>query len=225
MTAIREALGEASSIVNVGAGTGSYEPAAANVVAVEPSEVMIRQRASDAAPLVRAVAEQLPFANGTFHAALAVLTVHHWSDVALGLRELRRVAHRQVVLAFDAEEHARFWLLRDYLPEVARSIVRRTPTLADLSAVLAPNQVRRLPVPRDMVDGVLAANWARPSAYLEPRIRRAASGLAEADPGLVEARVAQLRRDLQDGTWAERNASLDHLAEYDAGYYLLIAEP
>ena len=128
---IAEALGDARSVVNVGAGTGAYEPRDRDVVAVEPSSVMLRQRPPDAAPAVQGSAEEIPFADGAFDAALAVLTMHHWSDWRAGVDEMRRVARRRIVmLTFDPDYISRYWLVRDYLPEIAVQDEKRFPPLA-----------------------------------------------------------------------------------------------
>jgi SAM-dependent methyltransferase len=223
MTAIRHALGAARTVVNVGAGTGSYEPADRRVVAVEPSAVMISQRPHGAAPVVRGVAEALPFRSGAFDAALAVLTVHHWPDPGAGLRELKRVAATQVVLTFTATGHAGFWLVEDYLPHLAEELHRTTPTLELLEAALGPVDVIPVPVPADCADGVLAAHWARPHAYLDPVVQANASSLATCDPRTLRTAMERLRRDLADGTWHARHRGLLERTEYDAGYRLVVA--
>lgn len=223
MAAIAEALGDARTVLNVGAGTGNYEPSGRAVVAIEPSSVMLAQRPQTAAPVVQATAEALPVRDGAFDAALAVLTLHHWTDVERGLAELRRVARRQVVLLFEPGGNADFWLVRDYLPsivEVDRGWAVSTSALRDH---LGPIDVRPLAVPRDMQDGVLAAHWARPEAYLDPHVRARASAFAKLDPSLVADAVDALRNDLADGTWARRNAELADLDALEAGYRLVVA--
>jgi SAM-dependent methyltransferase len=223
MGAVLGALGAATGVVNVGAGTGSYEPDDRWVVAVEPSVVMISQRPHDAAPVVRGVAEALPFRAGAFDAALAVLTVHHWPDPVAGLHELSRVAATQVVLTFTAEGHAGFWLVEDYLPHLAEEFHRTTPTLELLESVLGPVDVIPVLVPADFADGVLAAHWARPHAYLHPLVQGSASSLATCDPRTLRTAMGRLRRDLADGTWHARHGDLLEHAEYDAGYRLVVA--
>jgi SAM-dependent methyltransferase len=223
MDALEDALGDARTVVNVGAGTGSYESPHRRVIAVEPSTTMIAQRPPGAAPVVRGVAEVLPFAHAAFDAATAVLTIHHWRDFEAGLAEMRRVAGRQLVLTFDPYALDRLWLLRDYLPQIAAVEATRHPSTDRVVAALGEAEVRPLPVPRDMTDGVLAAFWARPAAYLDPRVRARMSSFALAEPTLVEAAVARLRGDLDDGTWARRNTDLFDHDTFDAGYRLLIA--
>jgi SAM-dependent methyltransferase len=223
MGALEDALGDARTVVNVGAGTGSYESLHRQVVAVEPSVTMISQRPPGAAPVVQGVAEDLPFADATFDAATGVLTIHHWHDLEAGLAELRRVAGRQVLLTFDPHALDRLWLVRDYLPQIATVDAQRLPGTDRVVAALGEVEVRSLPVPRDMVDGMLAAFWARPEAYLDPQVRAGMSIFALMDPVVVDAALARLRADLADGTWARRNAELFDLDTLDAGYQLLVA--
>lgn len=220
---IHSAMVGGNSVLNVGAGSGSYEPVDKMVVALEPSEVMIGQRSPDAAPVVRGRAELLPFADRVFDAALAVLTVHHWVDPEAGLAEMRRVAARQVVVTWDPGVFAsEFWLIRDYLPEAAH----REQGLATLSTVLhflGNATSTPLPVPFDCTDGFFAAYWRRPQAYLEERIRNAISGLALLDQGVVQSAMRRLASDLDDGTWYERYSQLTGLEQLDLGYRLVIA--
>ncbi len=223
--AILEALGDAASVVNLGAGAGSYEPADRPVVAVEPSFGMIGQRAAGSAPVVGAVVERLPFRDGAFDAALAVLTVHHWADRAAGLREMRRVARRRaVVLTWDPAHGDGFWLTAEYLPEILRLDRPRFPPLDDLARALGPSVVRPLAIPHDCADGFLGAFWRRPHAYLDPRVRQAMSGFAQLDPSLVDQRIAALADDLGSGRWRERHAALLGRTELDLGYRLVVAE-
>ena len=227
--AVLEALGDANSIINVGAGTGSYEPVG-RVVAVEPSMAMIQQRGQrekasvQGNVVVRGRAESLPFPDNSFDAALAVLTIHHWTDMEAGLSELRRVANRQVILTFNPLGHQRFWLCRDYLPDMGAGPLNVDLSIERIGAVLSIKHVIPLFVPRDMIDGVLAAHWCRPEAYLDPQVRANASGLAQKDQQTVDEAIEHLRSDLANGTWARRNNELATLTEFDAGYQLLIAE-
>ncbi len=219
-------LAGARRIVNIGAGTGSYEPLAdmAEVIAIEPSPVMVAQRSPRCAPAIRASASALPLADRSVDACLAVLTVHHWGDWAAGLSELRRVARRRVILAIDHEIHASFWLLRDYLPEVAASTARLTPGIEEIAQHLPRTSLHLLPLPTDMVDGVLGAYWQRPQAYLDPTVRANCSGIALADQALVECGVARLADDLRDGTWERRYGELRQRDHLDVGYRLLISD-
>lgn len=208
--------------MNVGAGAGSYEPADRAVAAVEPSAEMVRQRAPDAAPVVRASAERLPFADGTFDAALAVLTIHHWPDWRAGLAEMRRVARGRVVILTWDPEHPGFWLVQDYFPEIMEVDQTIFPRLTQIEEVLGALEVRPVPVPADCADGFLGAYWRRPEAYLDAGPRGAISAFAKLqDP---RAGLDRLRADLADGTWARRNEGLLGLAELDIGYQLVVAD-
>ena len=208
-------------MVNVGAGAGSYEPATTRA-ALEPSLVMVRQRAPDSAPVVCGVAEELPFRDAHFDAGLAVLTVHHWSDPRRGLAELRRVAKRQAVVTWDPEVFSRgLWLVRDYLPE----LVDRERDLATLPTVLdglGSCRIESLPVPADCADGFLGAYWRRPEAYLDPALRAGTSGFALLDPVLVETAMDRLEDDLESGRWAARHGDLLERDEIDLGYRLVV---
>ena len=212
------ALGPSASLLNLGAGTGNYEPEDRQVVAVEPSREMIRQRPTGAAPAVQAVAAHLPFADEAFEAALAVLTVHHWPDPAAGLRELRRVTRgRIVILTFDPR--ARPWLT-DYLPELAALDEAQMPAITDYTAALGPVHLEPLEIPHDCVDGFLHAYWRRPEAYLDPRLRSGSSSFRVlADP---QAGLDRLRADLETGDWDRRYGGLRRINAYDAGYRLVI---
>ncbi|MFD6418099.1 MerR family transcriptional regulator [Streptomyces sp. NPDC060194] len=219
-----DALGDARTVLNVGAGTGSYEPADREVTAVEPSAVMRALRPADAAPCVAATAEQLPFADGSFDAAMAFSTLHHWSDPVAGLREMRRVARRVVVFTHDASAagwHRRFWLTRDYLPEVARLVADRPPVTELARAVGA--RLEPVLIPWDCADGFLEAYWRRPEAYLEEHVRRAVSMWTRVGPAAERRAVDGLREDLDSGRWAERNADLADLDAAELGLRLLVA--
>ena len=218
---LHQALGDARTVVNVGAGSGSYEPANRHVVAVEPSEVMIKQRPRDAAPVVRAVAEALPFENDQFDAALAVLTVHHWTDSKRGLAELRRVARRQVIFTWDPTLLARFWFTRDYLPE-AVALDAGFTTLQATVALLGAATVEPVPVPHNCHDGFFAAYWRRPEAYLDPDVRAGISGFGILDKSVVEHALELLADDLESGEWYRRNEQLLELDELDLGYRLVV---
>jgi SAM-dependent methyltransferase len=218
------ALGDARTILNVGAGTGSYEPSDRDLTAVEPSAVMRAQRPVGAARCVAAVAERLPFEDRSFDAAMAVSTIHHWQDPVAGLRELRRVARRLVVLAFDASDtgwRGRFWLTRDYLPEVADLLVG-FPSLSDLAGAIGAG-VEPVPIPWDCADGFFEAHWRRPEAYLDERVRRGVSVWTRVGPDVEQRAVRALGGDLASGRWAERNRELLELDAADLGLRLLVA--
>ncbi len=218
------ALGDARTVLNVGAGTGSYEPPDRDVIAVEPSAVMRAQRPQAAAPSVAAAAERLPFGDQAFDAAMAVSTVHHWRDPVAGLREMRRVARRVVVLTYDASDtgwRQRFWLTRDYLPEFAGAVTG-LPPLAEMATSIGA-RVEPVPIPWDCADGFFEAYWRRPEAYLDERVRRAVSVWTRVGPQAEQRAVHGLRDDLNSGRWAERNRDLAHLDAAELGLRLLVA--
>src|SRR5712691_1567668 len=223
--AIRAALGEVHTVLNVGAGTGSYEPTDLQVVAVEPSLAMVHQRPAGTAPVIQAVAEHLPWPDTAFDATLAILTVHHWSDRAAGLAELRRVArHCVVLLTWDPACRDLFWLTTQYMPEIVDFDVPRFPSMAELSRCLGRIDVRPLPIPHDCQDGFLGAFWRRPEAYLDPHIRRAMSGFTQLAPQVVQAGLAQLAADLRSGRWDAEFGWLRRQESLDLGYRLIIAQ-
>lgn len=219
---IHAALGDARTVVNVGAGAGSYEPCNREVVAVEPSAVMRAQRPPGAAPTIAAAAEALPFADGSFDAAMAVLTDHHWSDRFAGLREMRRVTRRVAVLfQWDPATVRDFWLTRDYLPSFAAA---PAAPFARIAETLGATRTEIVPIPHDCTDGFLAAYWRRPEAYFDPQVRACISVFALLDPGAVAAGLARLRDDLDTGAWHAHNADLLECDAIDLGYRLIIAE-
>lgn len=219
--AIERALRGSSTVLNVGAGTGSYEPSALNVVAVEPSTVMIAQRPPGSAPCVQGRAESLPFLDGSFDAAMAILTTHHWTDAAAGLREMARVSGSQVVMTWDKRSWDTLWLVRDYFPQI-RDLEADLAALDEVLDVWPGAEVDVVPVPSDCIDGFLAAYWQRPDAYLDPAVRSGISSFSRLAPDVVEAGLAQLAEDLATGRWAERNGDLLHRAELDCGYRLVV---
>lgn len=216
------ALGDARTVLNVGAGTGSYEPSDREVTAVEPSAVMRAQRHAGAARCVAATAESLPFEDQSFDAAMAFATVHHWQDPIAGLREMRRVARRVVVFTCDTDDRSwrrRFWLTRDYLPEVAASRVGLATELARaIGARMEP-----VLIPWDCADGFFEAYWRRPEAYLDENVRRGISVWATVGREAEQRAVRSLRDDLATGRWAERNSDLLDLEAAELGLRLLIA--
>ncbi len=215
------ALGDARTVVNVGAGAGSYEPPDRDVTAVEPSAVMIAQRPAGAAPALQATAEALPFADASFDAAMAVLTLHHWDDWRAGCAELRRVAReRVVVLSWDPTYRRRMWLGPEYFDDLVDPDVERFPSLAEQAAALDA-EVEVVPVPWDCRDGFHGAFWRRPEAYLDPAVRAGISSLAKREAELAGG-LARLRADLDSGAWARRHADLLAREELDLGYRLLV---
>jgi SAM-dependent methyltransferase len=220
---IWDALGDARTVLNVGAGTGSYEPPDRRVLAVEPSALMRAQRRPDAAPCLGGAAEHLPFADHSFDAAMAVCTVHHWQDPVAGLREMRRVARRVVVFLFDTSDPGQFWLTRDYLPEFAD--LRGSRVLASLPGLAGAigGRIEPVPVPWDCADGFFEAYWRRPEAYLDEGVRRGTSVWDAVGPDAEARAVRSLRADLASGRWADRNRDIVGLDSAVLGARLLIA--
>ncbi|MGH9229188.1 MAG: class I SAM-dependent methyltransferase [Acidimicrobiales bacterium] len=222
---IHRALGGASTVVNVGAGAGSHEPADRLVVAVEPSAEMIGQRSRTAASALHATAEALPFADRTFEAAMALLTVHHWSDPMAGLAEMRRVtAGPIVVFTFEHEVHSEQWIVTDFLPSMAE-LDTGMPSPAMIADALGGGFVQVLPVPHDCTDGFCHAWWRRPEAYLAPAVRASISGIARLPTRVVEDAMARLADDLATGAWHQAHSAPFEVGEIDAGYRLVVATP
>ena len=220
-SAILDALGDADSVVNVGAGAGAYEPVDRSLVAVEPSWEMIEQRPGKAAPVVQASAEALPFPVGTFDAGMAVLTLHHWADWRSGLAEMKRVARRLVIFMIDPRAGT-FWLTESYFPEIIELDRVRCPSVGEVAEYLGDCDVHHVAIPHDCVDGFLAAFWRRPEVYLDARVRAGMSGFALLDQAVVARGVAQLRSDLESGAWERRFGHLKSLDALDVCYRLLV---
>jgi SAM-dependent methyltransferase len=217
---IARALGRARTVLNVGAGAGSYEPEDRQVTALDPSAAMIRQRPAGAGPAIRGRAEALPFAGNAFDAVMAVLTVHHWADVAAGLREMRRVARDRVVILTHDPAFRGFWLT-DYIPELVALDAGQMPAMTTYADALGPVDILPVPVPQDCVDGFLCAYWRRPAAYLDPAIRAAMSSFWKI--GDVTPALERLKRDLDGGAWAARYGHLMEREALDCGYRLVVS--
>lgn len=223
--AIDAALGDATSVVNIGAGAGSYEPHNRRVLAVEPSEVMIRQRPADAAPCHQGSAEAVPLEDASVDAAMTILSLHHWADPERGLAEMARVARKRAVLLTWVPDGPPFWLTRDYFPELAAKGWESFPSSSDLLALLertiGPTHMEPMLIPHDCVDGFVGAYWRRPESYLSAELRSAMSPFHGIG---VEHGFERLRADLETGAWAERNGDLLELDALDVGYRLLRCE-
>lgn len=217
---ILDALGPAPTILNVGAGTGSYEPAGRQVTAIEPSAEMIRQRGPLAAPAIQGRAEELPFADDSFDASMAILTVHHWKDKAKGLQEMRRVTRGCIVILTFDPVHRGCWLT-DYIPQLIALDEAQMPPLSHYAKWLGAVEISPVPIPKDCTDGFLYAYWRRPEAYLDPRIRQGSSSFWALED--VEQGLASLARDLESGSWEQRYRDLLDLDELDAGYRLVVS--
>jgi hypothetical protein len=223
---VHAALGDARSVINVGAGAGSYEPADRYVVAIEPSAAMRAQRPPASVPALDAVAEQLPFDDNAFEAGMAMVTVHQWTDTEHGLAELRRVTSGPVlVLTFDGDALDRYWLA-EYAPELIAAERRRYPAIATIAAAIgATGQVTEIPIPIDCVDGFTEAFYARPEQFLDPEVRAAQSAWGFVEPETIERRVTRLREDLLSGAWDDRHGHLRTQPQFIGSLRLVVGQP
>jgi len=223
--AIREALGDARIVLNIGAGAGSYEPTDREVIAVEPSPAMIAQRPADAAPAIQGVAEAIPLKDQSVDATMGIFTMQHWDDVDRGLTEVLRVTRKRIVfLTLDLDVTAHMWLCRDYLPEIIEHDRKAFPTITHLQTVLPNVDVETVPVPADCTDGFCVALWSRPEAHLDPHVRRASSTWHRLSPAVIETGLDRLRQDLDSGEWDRRFGHLRTLGTLDIGLRLVKAE-
>ena len=224
--AIGIALGDARTVLSVGAGTGSYEPIDRLVTAVEPSAAMRTQRPAHLPVAIDAVAGNMPFSDGAFDAGMATFTVHQWPDLGGGLAEMRRVTRGPVViLTCDPTELDRFWLA-GYVPEVIATEARRYPTLDRITAALGGTcDIRPVPIPLGCRDGFGEAYYGRPERLLEPGVRRAMSARSFVDPTVVEQGMARLRADLASGTWDAANGHLRTQPTFDGSLRLVVGQP
>jgi len=218
---IASSLGDAETVVNVGAGAGSYEPVGRSVASVEPSAVMLAQHPGQRR--VRAAAEALPFRSDTFDAAMAVMTVHHWPDLRGGLAELRRVASRQLVFTWDPGWERVLWVVEEYVPEIGQLEQSRFAPLDQTVEIMGAHTVVPFAIPWDFTDGYQPAFWRRPEAYLDRAVLAASSTFACLPASVVEPAMHRLRRDLDSGTWHDRHQDLLQAEAVDYGYRLLIA--
>ena len=223
--AIDDALGSARSVLNVGAGTGSYEPRGRHVVAIEPSDVMTAQRPAIRVPAIKASAGSIPLRDGSVDAAMAILSVHHWDEEReRGVREMRRVARGQVILlTYDASVSARMWLAGEYFPEVAERDKCIFPTMCQLKAWLGGDvRIDAIPLSRDTPDWMLGSFWAHPERVLDAQARAATSGFSCMDDSVVDRVVGAVARDLENGSWDSRYGHLRDLAAFDVGLRLVV---
>jgi SAM-dependent methyltransferase len=218
---IHRAIGDAETVVNVGAGAGSYEPQGRTVVAVEPSSVMLAQHRGPRR--VQAVAEHLPFDDAAFDVAMAVMTVHHWNDLDRGLAELRRVSRRQVVFTWDPEHRPRLWIVADYVPAIGAMEGARFASVPHIVSELGAHTVSTFEIPHDFTDGFQAAFWRRPEMYLDPAVRSASSTFASLPPDAVEPGIERLRVDLASGHWNRTYGDLLSKERIDYGYRLIVS--
>lgn len=221
---ISRALGNAETVVNVGAGTGSYEPSDRRMLAVEPSGTMLAQRPSGSAPVVQAVAGALPFMDDSFDAAMSVLSTHHWTNLSKGIAEMRRVSRdRAVVFTYDVECIDDFWVCR-YFPFIPQLDKSRFVSIGQIAEWLGGASVQPVPIPADCIDGMLAAFWRRPEAYLDAGVRAGISSFAVMPAALLDEGLKHLEEDLTSGAWFRRYGNLMQLDDLDCGYRLLIAD-
>ncbi len=220
-SALHAELSGADSLLNIGAGTGSYEPEGFSVVALEPSAEMISQRAAGACPVVRGCAEQLPFPDKHFSHVMTVLSIHHWQDRACAFAEIKRVARQGFVALTWDPACVPFWLTRDYFPEFFERDVHNFPAIEEFRAHFHDVQMLPVPIPHDCRDGFLAAYWRRPEAYLDPDVRHSISSFAKLHAS--EPRLERLKEDIESGAWAKRNADILNQTSIDAGYRLVVA--
>jgi SAM-dependent methyltransferase len=224
---IHDALGGARTVVNVGAGAGSYEPRDRHVIAIEPSDVMAAQRPRELAPAIRASAGVIPLRDDAVDAAMALVTIHHWdAEREAGVRELRRVARGPVVIVtYDPRVSGEMWLM-EYVPEVAALDSAIFPWPETVAEWLGGDvRVEPLPVPSDCADWMLGSFWAHPERVLDPVARANTSGFARMEPAVVDRVVAAVERDLDSGVWDARWGWLRDLGEFDAGLRLIVGHP
>jgi SAM-dependent methyltransferase len=223
--AIWRALGDAQSVLNIGAGAGSYEPTDREVIAVEPSPVMIAQRPADAALAIQGTAESIPLEDKRVDATMGVFTMQHWDDVDRGIAEVLRVTRKRIVfLTLDLDVTAQMWLCRDYLPEIIEHDRTAFPTITHLQTALPNAQVETVPVPADCTDGFLVALWSRPEAHLDANVRRASSTWHRLPPAVIEIGLDRLRQDLDSGAWDDRYGQLRTQVTLDIGLRIVKAE-
>lgn len=224
MALIESALGRSDSVVNVGAGTGSYETSKRTTLAVEPSWVMIAQRSAASAPVVCASAGWLPLRRNAVGSALAVLSIHHWDDqLEVGIHEMRRVARGPVVIVtFDPLVSSQMWLMRDYMPEAGELDRATFPSLQELAELLGGAEVSSVMNRRDTPDWTLGSFWAHPERVLDPLARAGTSGFSRMPGAVVNRVVRAVEADLESGLWDSRNGHLRHLSEFDVGMRLVV---
>lgn len=212
-------------LVNVGAGTGSYEHGHSTVIAVDPSSAMLDQRTPGSARAIQGRAEELPLRDASAGAAMTILSLHHWTDWRRGIAEMKRVAPKlQLVVTFEPEIHNRFWLVEEYMPAMAYLPTNNPPTVAEIAEELGPTTVEPLPVPADCVDGVLPAFWSRPHAYLDPQVHSFSSSFSLLSPRVIEDGTDRLKADLDSGAWHRRHRALMDQQTLDCGFRLIISQ-
>jgi SAM-dependent methyltransferase len=212
----------AARIVNIGAGTGSYEPENVELVAVEPSSKMISQRKIGSHSVEKAFAEKLPFENNSFTHAMTVLSMHHWENRELAFSEINRVVTEKFVAITWDSNSAPFWLTRDYFPEIYEMDKCIFPDLDELNEHFDEVKMSPLQIPSDCKDGFLAAFWKRPEAYLSSKVRQSISSFSKLK-NLSEG-LQKLEDDLASGVWAKKNHAILNSSSLDVGYRVISAK-
>jgi hypothetical protein len=222
---IRAQIVDLETLLNVGAGAGSYEPEDKVLIALDASWKMISQRRAGSAPCVCGSAEHLPFQDKSFDGGLALLTLHHWQNIELGLSELMRVATKRVVLhTWDPAAADNYWLIKDYIPELFSFDAARFPGIDELVAKFRSTRIIEVPIPHDCTDGFLGAYWRRPEAYLDDRVKCGISSFQQISQISLAKGLDRLRADLESGYWRQRYADLLDKESIDLGYRLIVAE-
>lgn len=222
--AVLAALGDADTVLNVGAGAGSYEPADREVTAVEPSASMRAQRPPHLARAIDATADNLPFPDDCFGASMASVTIHQWPDLDRGLKEMRRVTRGPVVILTFEPVPPQHWWLMDYVPELFEVEADRMPSIETIASSLGGSvEVQPVLVPADCIDGFGQAFFARPERVLDPEVRKAMSAWSFLPNHIVDRAVSTLAADLESGTWDDNYGSFRELSEFDGGLRLVVA--
>lgn len=224
--AIAVALGGASTVLNVGAGAGSYEPVDREVTAVEPSPAMRAQRPPHLVEAIEGTAESLPFPDAAFDAAMTTFSVHQWKDLAAGLAQMRRVATGPVlVMTCDPDLLDRFWL-NEYAPEVIATEARRYPSPREIAELLGGRtSIATLPIPLGCVDGFGEAYYGRPERLLDPAARKANSAWSFVDGGVHARFEKELSADLASGQWDRRHGHLRDAPHFEGSLVLIRSVP
>ena len=211
----------AQRVLNVGAGMGSYEPEGCEVIAIEPSYEMISKRKRTKAILVQGFAQDLPFRDNVFDISMGILTMHHWSDIAIGLQEMLRVSKNKIVLFTWIGYGSDFWL-EEYIPEIKGVDEKLFPTLEELNRLLGTISVETIEIPYDCTDGFMCAYWRRPAAYLDPNVTKAISTFSRI-PDFQEG-FNRLQDDINSGMWHKKQNHLLEKESFDLGYRLVVWE-
>jgi SAM-dependent methyltransferase len=218
---IKSHIKGAKRVLNVGSGIGSYEPENCYIVALEPSREMNTRRKNSKAALIQGVAENLPFSDNTFDISMAILTIHHWSDIESGLKEMARVSRKRVILFTWIGYGNDFWL-ENYIPEIRGVDHKLFPSLEELERILRNISVETIEIPYDCSDGFMCAYWRRPEAYLDQNVRRAISTFSRISN--IQENLDRLQDDIYSGAWSQKHSHLLEKESLDLGYRLVVCE-